>query len=323
MSVRILLRAIPSSLLLLASLTTACDVAEGDAQWSAPGDPSQALAGPRSPSTFSGTASEVAAVLLVANTESLVVLDGDVGLDVRAANNIVEHRNGPDGIEATPDDNPFDNLSELDAVPWVGDSALDALLAWAYANDLVQPVSPPAGQCLIISEYLEGQGNNNKAIELYNCGVDPLALAPISMCLVRNDGTDCETTTALAGVTLDPGEVWTTCRTNGGTFNDPFVPLADGCDQPLGSVMTFNGDDRMVVLYDPADTGSLAGGTVLDALGQTDIRPAGTPWAEVGLRRCTTIPNAGLDPYDASAWFTTHSRHDYSDWGIAPVFSCD
>ncbi len=304
-------------------LTGACDLApdtdHADPSWA----PSDSLVESTAPSAFSGTAAEVAAVLLVANTESLTVLDDDVGLNSLAATNIVAHRDGPDMLPGTADDDPFDNLPELDAVPWVGNAALDDLLAWAYANGLVQPVVPPPGQCLVISEYLEGQGNNNKAIELYNCGADPLELASISMCLVRNANTDCESATPLAAITLDPGEVWTTCRTNGGTFNDPFVPLADGCDQPLGSVMTFNGDDRMVVLYDPAATGSVAGGTVLDALGQIDTRPAGTPWAEVGFRRCAPTPNAGIDPFDASAWFSSHPRHDYSDWGIAPSFSCN
>jgi hypothetical protein len=57
-----------------------------------------------------------------------------VGLDRRAARNIVDHRMGPDGVDGTDDDDPFDDLSELDAVPYVGPSALDRLFRYAVAH---------------------------------------------------------------------------------------------------------------------------------------------------------------------------------------------
>lgn len=55
-----------------------------------------------------------AAVLELANTASFETLDVDVGLDVRAARNIVDQR-------------PFATIAELDAVPWVGPAALEAM----------------------------------------------------------------------------------------------------------------------------------------------------------------------------------------------------
>ena len=58
-------------------------------------------------------------------------LDLEAGLDARAAAGIVAHRNGPDAIAGTADDDPFDTLTELDAVRWVGDSALTKLLSFA------------------------------------------------------------------------------------------------------------------------------------------------------------------------------------------------
>ncbi|HJL24212.1 MAG TPA: matrixin family metalloprotease [Polyangiaceae bacterium LLY-WYZ-15_(1-7)] len=73
---------------------------------------------PPTPEPTPTPGTDEARILEVANTASFEVLDVHVGLDVRAARGIVEQR-------------PFATLEELDAVPWVGPSALDALLAWA------------------------------------------------------------------------------------------------------------------------------------------------------------------------------------------------
>ncbi|MCX5743463.1 MAG: hypothetical protein NT062_13300 [Proteobacteria bacterium] len=69
-------------------------------------------------------------VLDVVNTAATSVLDDDVPLDRRAAENIVAHRDGADGIHGTADDDPFDDLAELDAIPYVGPVALASLLAF-------------------------------------------------------------------------------------------------------------------------------------------------------------------------------------------------
>lgn len=60
-----------------------------------------------------------------ATTEPL--LDVDVGLDARAAHNIIIHRDGVDGVYPSGDDNPYDSIAELDSVPYVGPSALEKL----------------------------------------------------------------------------------------------------------------------------------------------------------------------------------------------------
>src|SRR5688572_8021420 len=65
------------------------------------------------------------------------VLDLDVPLDRRAAANLVAHRDGPDATLGTSDDDPFDTVDELDAIPFVGDAALEALLDYAVANGWV------------------------------------------------------------------------------------------------------------------------------------------------------------------------------------------
>jgi len=58
-------------------------------------------------------------------------LDDDVGLDRRAASALTCHRKGPDGVDGTADDDPFESIEEVDAVPYVGPSALDKLVAFA------------------------------------------------------------------------------------------------------------------------------------------------------------------------------------------------
>jgi len=57
---------------------------------------------------------------------------------IRVANNIVGHRDGADAVAGTADDDTFDSLTELDAIPFVGPATLNALLEHARARGLVQ-----------------------------------------------------------------------------------------------------------------------------------------------------------------------------------------
>lgn len=58
------------------------------------------------------------------------ILDVDAGLDRRAAQNIVDHVRGADGLLGTADDDPIGDLDELDGIYWVGPAAIDHLLAY-------------------------------------------------------------------------------------------------------------------------------------------------------------------------------------------------
>jgi len=72
---------------------------------------------------------------LLNDTEiGLDVLDDDAGLDSRAARSLIWHRNGPDGIAGTQDDDLFDSIAEVDDQYYVGATALDRLAAYAEAN---------------------------------------------------------------------------------------------------------------------------------------------------------------------------------------------
>lgn len=76
-------------------------------------------------------------VLELVNTASFETLDSDVGLDVRAATNIVDYRNGDDGVAGTDDDRTFQSFDELDQIPWVGPYAFEQLLTYARDNDYI------------------------------------------------------------------------------------------------------------------------------------------------------------------------------------------
>ncbi|HUS66537.1 MAG TPA: phospholipase D-like domain-containing protein [Kofleriaceae bacterium] len=82
---------------------------------------------------------EALAVLALVNDRSVDVaeLDHDAGLNGTAAKNIIAHRDGADGDADTTDDDPFDSLAELDAVKFVGPTALEALLDHAVDQGLL------------------------------------------------------------------------------------------------------------------------------------------------------------------------------------------
>jgi hypothetical protein len=82
------------------------------------------------------------AALAMANQLSGEELDDDVGLSSRAADNIAARRAGPDGALNTADDRPFMTFAELDAVPYVGPFAINAMIAYAKANGWGNELAP-------------------------------------------------------------------------------------------------------------------------------------------------------------------------------------
>lgn len=84
------------------------------------------------------TGSDTGRILAFVNDvgTSFELLDVAVGLDARAARNIVTHRAGVDGQFPTADDNLFETLVELDGVAYVGPSALLKLLDYAGTVEL-------------------------------------------------------------------------------------------------------------------------------------------------------------------------------------------
>lgn len=82
---------------------------------------------------------EALAVLRLVNDPAVTKaeLDDDGGLSARVAGNIVNARNGADRVAGTGDDNPFDTLAELDAIPYVGPRTLEMLLEYARSKGLL------------------------------------------------------------------------------------------------------------------------------------------------------------------------------------------
>ena len=90
----------------------------------------------RSQVAVSMSTAEAAAVLALVNYPgtTAAVLDEQVGLDPRAAQAIVAHRSGPDGLSPSDDDVLFADLTEVDAMTWVGDAAFGKLRTYALAH---------------------------------------------------------------------------------------------------------------------------------------------------------------------------------------------
>ena len=65
------------------------------------------------------------------------LLDDQVGLDRRAAESIIAHRDGPDGVLGWLSDDLFDDIAEVDARYYVGSTALDKIETWAVDHDWV------------------------------------------------------------------------------------------------------------------------------------------------------------------------------------------
>ncbi|MBM4388119.1 MAG: hypothetical protein FJ088_10305, partial [Deltaproteobacteria bacterium] len=59
------------------------------------------------------------------------VLRYDVGLTGKAAANLIEAKDGRDGLLGTADDDPFESLDEIDLVPEIGEKSLEKIIRYA------------------------------------------------------------------------------------------------------------------------------------------------------------------------------------------------
>ncbi|NOY93252.1 MAG: hypothetical protein GXP55_18865 [Deltaproteobacteria bacterium] len=124
------MRTFLATLLVLTGCTASVDL-------DANSDSAEGVSG--STSALEGTREGYGVLLLLNDGEgtSFELLDDAVALDRRAAENLVAHRDGADGVFGTRDDDLFDTLAEVDAVRWVGPSALAKLTEFAQLNDYV------------------------------------------------------------------------------------------------------------------------------------------------------------------------------------------
>lgn len=82
---------------------------------------------------------EALGVLALVNDKTMTAskLKAAAGVTIRVSNNITKHRDGADATANTADDDPFDTLAELDAIPYVGPATLNALVEAARDRGLV------------------------------------------------------------------------------------------------------------------------------------------------------------------------------------------
>jgi DNA uptake protein ComE-like DNA-binding protein len=123
-----------------------------------------------SASTMGLTSEETAILLAFVNDPATTVgvLDVDVDLDSRAANNIVAHRDGLDGVAGSADDDLFGTIYELDGVPYVGETALQNIRDYALAH---APPPPP--------EVVEGIAFTSEQVAAVIWGVNKATLAEL------------------------------------------------------------------------------------------------------------------------------------------------
>jgi hypothetical protein len=98
------------------------------------------------------------------------------------------------------------------------------------------------------------------------------------------------------------------------------LTLGNNCQVELPGVMTFSGNDRLIVFSDAdGSQGFDAGDQVMDAFGQIATPPAFELWSNLVLRRCNPARFDGSKFFPYKDYFTVHSRHDHVDFGKAPT----
>jgi phosphatidylserine/phosphatidylglycerophosphate/cardiolipin synthase-like enzyme len=119
---------------LLAAVTTACvsdaEVEDGE---------NDAFPSGKADGGIDEGSPEALGVLALVNdpAETAKTLKAGAHITIRAAGNIVAHRDGADATAGTDDDDRFDTLAELDAIPYVGPATLNALIELARQRGLV------------------------------------------------------------------------------------------------------------------------------------------------------------------------------------------
>jgi len=113
---------------------------------------------------------------------------------------------------------------------------------------------------LFFSEYVEGSGSANKALEVYNPSSDSIDLANYQIQVFRNGDSEPTDVFALEG-TIAPGGTVVICNNNA---------EFESCQLQGGAVMTFNGDDALSLF-------NISSETIIDVIGVIGDDP-GSSW---------------------------------------------
>ena len=160
---------------------------------------------------------------------------------------------------------------------------------------------------VIISEYLEGTGNN-KAIEIFNGSGDTINLGEYTLELYSNGKSEPSGTLTLSG-NLENNKTYVICHSSS---NDD---IKSKSDYQNNSIMTFNGNDALVLKQ---------GDTIVDSFGQVGFNP-GTNWqvndvatSDMTLVRkseVTTGDTNTTDEFDPSKEWIALPKDDTSNLG--------
>ncbi|WP_265436697.1 ExeM/NucH family extracellular endonuclease [Aeromonas media] len=177
-----------------------------------------------------------------------------------------------------------------------------------------------AGQAqaqLLVTEYLEGAGNN-KAVELSNLGSDAVDLSQYRLALYANGKplTDAPTNSLALQGTLAPGASLVLANPSAN------AEILVKANQTSGNLV-FNGDDALV-LY--------RGSEIVDSVGQVGVDP-GTAWVsgnvstlDMTLRRKATVTTGRVDatsPFDPALEYLAAPKDDASGLGCSGDAHCD
>ena len=187
----------------------------------------------------------------------------------------------------------------------------------ALPDSVLVTVLPPATNCLIISQVLEGT-SNNKAIELFNCGTADLDLSGYRLTVLTN-GAASSTNSITLGGTLASNAVHTICNP-GAVIVDP-----SSCDVSSGTATGFNGDDTIVLFTDANADGNfdlMDGDAVVDAFGQIGATYAPGEFADEGYDRCNPVAFDGQSAFVVTSYYLVNTNtNDPSGFGIPPTAS--
>ncbi|MDF2178850.1 ExeM/NucH family extracellular endonuclease [Aliiglaciecola sp. CAU 1673] len=215
---------------------------------------------------------------------------------------------GADGSEFVPSNWEFSGKDALDGQT---DNA-SAVIPFPSKTFTIGTVDPePVVERLIFSEYVEGAGGNNKAIELYNAGTSAIDLSSYQVLLYINGSTTAGTTLSLSG-SLEAGQTYVIA--NSGSIQE----ILDKANITSG-VTNFNGNDVLELRKD---------GELVDSFGQVGN---GADFAkDVSLVRNQGIITGDTDSSNAFSYsdewtnlgtnvFSDLGRHHGDDSGEPPV----
>jgi len=205
--------------------------------------------------------------------------------------------------------------------PAAGDYTLVLSTPWEFgANAIEFPVTAeaPVGpeNCLIFSEYVEGS-STNKAIEVWNCGVNPVDLTGVFIGLRNNTNITTDSASLPLTGTLAPDGVLAYA------VSGAVTALRDRCTG-VSQVANFNGNDRLVLYRNTNGTPDYqAEDELYDTFGVYDVEQVTEIWKDKTWRRCVNQnPNLNTNPFVISDWYSEFPIDTFTGIGTAPTADC-